>query len=72
MSDSPWRSDFLFARPTFVEGLARILDWGGSLSEFNRSGDADQIAIAMDWRMVGADLRTAITEQLQLPFTTTA
>lgn len=69
MSSAEWSSDFLFARPTLLEGLARILDWGGTLSEFNRHAHADRVAIAMDWRMVGNDVRAGITEQLALPLT---
>ena len=56
-------SDLLFARPSFLEGMARILDMGGTLTEFNRSPDgeaADSLAIASDWYAVGQDLRNAI------------
>jgi hypothetical protein len=70
-----WRSDFLFARPSFIEGLARILDFGGTMTDFNRSVSAeaaDRAAIAMDWRMVGQDIRAGIqagmAKQLKLPF----
>lgn len=28
-------SDFLFARPSFWEGLGRLIDFGGTLTEFN-------------------------------------
>ena len=56
-------SDLLFARPSFFEGVGRILDMGGTLTEFNRSLDgdaADSLAIASDWYAVGQDLRNAI------------
>ena len=33
MSDSL----FLCARPSFVEGMARILDFGGNLDQYNQS-----------------------------------
>jgi hypothetical protein len=68
MKSTPWMSDFLYPRPTFVEGMARILDWGGAMTQFNRFDQADRAAIGMDWRMVGQDLRMAIAEQLKLPF----
>lgn len=52
-------SDFLFAQPSFVEGMARILDFGDSLTEFNRSSRPDTIAIRADWRAVYNDLAKA-------------
>ena len=55
-------SDFLFARPSFLEGIARILDFGNTLNEYNYSQseeDADENALWMDWAMVGSDLRIA-------------
>lgn len=53
----------LFTRPSFLEGVGRILDFGGALSIYNRSltgAVADSRAIASDWRAVGRDLRTAM------------
>jgi hypothetical protein len=60
------RSDFLFARPSFVEGLARMVDVSNSLNTYNvsRSGDeADARAIHQDWKALGHDIRVAL-EQL--------
>jgi len=60
MSDST----FLFARPSFVEGMARLLDFGGSLSEFNSSltpEQADCLALRMDWRLIGQDFQEAVS-----------
>lgn len=57
------RSDFLFASPSFFEGIARILDFGATLNGYNYSQsdeEADEIALRMDWEMVGADLRNAM------------
>jgi len=56
------QSDFLFAQPSFWEGAGRILDFGGFLTEYNRSltpEQADMIATAKDWRAVYDDLWTA-------------
>jgi hypothetical protein len=56
-------TDLLYARPTFVGGIARCLDFGATLREFNSSpnGDqADQVALASDWQAIGDDLRAAI------------
>ena len=56
-------SDFLYARPSFLEGLARIVDLGGAMNEYNASPtgqEADAVAIWMDWAAVGQDIRDAI------------
>lgn len=56
-------SNLLFARPSFVEGMARVLDLAGTLNEYNSSvtpEEADRVALAADWRAVGDDLRNAI------------
>lgn len=54
---------FLFARPSFWEGVARALDLGGTLTQYNRAIDgrqADYLAMKSDWMAVGNDLRTAM------------
>lgn len=56
-------TDYLFARPSFLEGVARIMDIGGTLNEYNLDSDgevADAIAIWSDWAMVGQDMYYAI------------
>ncbi len=56
---------FLFARPSFLEGVARALDLGGTLQEYNSSPSpeqADALALSADWRVVGADLLRAMDE----------
>jgi len=63
MGDMGGYSMFLFARPSLVEGGARILDFGDTLNEYNRSmtpEQADQIAIACDWHRVGLDIAEGI------------
>ena len=58
-------SDFLFARPSFSEGAARILDFGNTLTMYNSSPSgevADEIAIRMDWAAVGFSLYAAMRE----------
>ena len=61
---------FLFSKPSFFEGLARTLDIGNTLNEYNESVTAEQadaIAIYNDWRVVGKDIIIAI-EQIELDF----
>jgi hypothetical protein len=59
------KSDFLFAQPSFWEGMGRLLDFGDFLSEYNTSptGEiADEIALTMDWQAVYGDLWTSLEE----------
>jgi hypothetical protein len=56
-------SDFLFASPSFLEGLARIIDFGNLLEKYNTSSSedaADERAIRADWEAVGNDLYNTI------------
>lgn len=58
-------TDFLFARPSFLEGVARLLDFGGTLRVYNQSQDgqiADYIALASDVQAIGDDMRQAINQ----------
>ena len=58
-------SDFLFARPSFIEGMARLLDLGATLQEYNRSItpiEADARALYNDFRAVGEDMKRAMTQ----------
>ena len=58
-----FRTDFLFARPSFIEGIASVLDLGATLIEYNESKtpeDADYIALKSDWGVIGNDIKNAI------------
>ena len=60
-------TDFLFASPSFLTGMARIFDLAATLERwsYNRSRtgqEADGWAIANDWAVVGQDLKAAIDE----------
>lgn len=53
----------LFARPSFLEGMGRLVDVGGTLTEFNQSATpetADATALASDWRAIGQDFVAAL------------
>ncbi|MBW1999258.1 MAG: hypothetical protein JRJ29_15025 [Deltaproteobacteria bacterium] len=55
--------DFLFARPSFLGGMAKVLDLAGTLNEYNYSPNenlADARALHLDWEAVRLDLMTAI------------
>lgn len=53
----------LFAKPSFIEGMSRVLDLGGTLQEYNSSETeqkADSEELKNDWYAVGDDLRFSI------------
>lgn len=56
---------FLFARPSFLGGVAALVDFGNTLFVYNESvtpEQADYFAVKSDWVAVGNDLRRAIRE----------
>lgn len=56
-------TDLLYARPSFIEGVARIGDFAGGLNEYNVSSDGDEVdrkALESDWRAIGADMWAAL------------
>lgn len=56
-------STFLFAEPSFAEGMARVLDLFGTLNEYNASPTpqhADARALGADWYAVGQTIRDAM------------
>lgn len=55
--------NYLFAEPSFAEGLSRILDLGATLQVYNDSDsidEADLKALSNDWQAVGSDILSAI------------
>ncbi len=57
------RATFLFALPTWQEGAGRLVDFGDSLTEFNRTAapeDPDARATTQDWLAVGDHIRRAL------------
>ncbi|MBI2459265.1 MAG: hypothetical protein HYV53_01795 [Parcubacteria group bacterium] len=60
-----YNSTFLFARPSFVEGMARVIDLGSTMQIYNSSKsekEADVKALKKDWEAVGEDVAYAIKE----------
>lgn len=56
---------YLFARPSFIEGVGRIFDFGNSLNKYNDSeseNEADAKALYSDWVTVGNDMSTAMED----------
>lgn len=59
-------TDFLFAKPSFIGGMASAIDLGGILvSEYNRSNtprEADYRALLADWKTVGKDISSVLDQ----------
>jgi hypothetical protein len=56
-------TDLLYARPSALEGAARLFDIAGTLNKYNISesgAEADARAIRSDWYAVGMDARRAL------------
>jgi hypothetical protein len=57
------RSDFLFAQPNILFGLARFFDFAGVFDDYNRTrneSEADGRATFADWYITGEDLGLAL------------
>ncbi len=57
------QTTFLFASPSFLSGIARILDLGSQFDGYNDSETdetADATALYSDFRMIGQDLQHAM------------
>jgi hypothetical protein len=56
-------TDFLYARPSAIEGVGRILDFFGTMQTYNQSRspeEADAHALRNDFRTIGQDIATAV------------
>jgi len=52
-------TSFLYARPSFLEGVGRVVDFGNALQKYNTSSSsarADERSIRSDWASVGSDM----------------
>lgn len=59
----------LFANPSFIEGMASVLDLGATLHSLYNTSDtdheADTKALFNDWCLVGNDMRISISKYEQ-------
>jgi hypothetical protein len=58
-------TDFLFAQPSLMSGMARTFDLFGLFDSYNQSltgAEADRRALYCDFAMVGQDLISAMNE----------
>ena len=59
---------FLYAVPSFWRGWARIMDFGGTLTDYNISltpEQADYLALQSDWFVIGGDIMDAYQRELE-------
>ena len=58
-AQAPCISSFFFACPSFIEGIARIFDFGNTLQEYNTTltpQQADVLALQADMNVVAGDM----------------
>lgn len=54
------KTDFLCESSSFLAGMGSVLNLRGQTHQYNKSDDADEIALSHDWYMVGQDLSDAL------------
>ena len=57
-----YMTDYLYARPSILEGIGRNIDLFGILNYYNTSPDADKIAIVSDYMAIYNDFYKAYQE----------
>jgi len=63
-----FKSDFLYARPSFISGFARLIDLFGTFDEYNRSPNtviADARALSSDWGIIGIDIAETMDNEIK-------
>lgn len=56
-------SDYLFAQPSFLSGMGRVMDLGGVFDDYNTSeteAEAEERGLRSDWLAVGRDIADAM------------
>lgn len=59
---------FLYSRPTFFEGVARLIDVDGALNAYNTSTsqkEADFKAVYHDWNTIGEDFKKSFEDYVE-------
>lgn len=56
------KTDFLFARPSFLRGVGTVIDLRGRkiYNESETESEADSRAILSDWYTIGEDMKGAL------------
>jgi hypothetical protein len=53
-------TDFLCASSSFLAGMGSVLNVRGQGHKYNESENPDEIAISLDWHLIGQDMRDAL------------
>jgi len=54
-----------FTVPSFLSGIARLLDVGGTFNSFyyiENAEEADSVAIESDWAIIGNDMKNTLAD----------
>ena len=54
------RTDFLLPASSFLTGYGSIINLSGRNYKYNTSENPDQIALSLDWYMVGQDIQDTL------------
>lgn len=61
--ETEFQTGFLFSTPTFFGGAGTVINLAGNYYEFNETTNPDEIAMQNDFRIVGSDLRKALSQE---------
>ena len=56
------KSTNIFRQPSFIKGMARVVDIFGKLDEYKYTTDPDSELIYRDWQVIGEDLQKEINK----------
>ena len=63
-----FRTDFLFAKDSFLSGIGCIFDIGGNFYNYNGSkngNEADYKALQSDWGVIGREIAKTVETETQ-------
>lgn len=63
-----FKTNQMFPRTRFLTGMGSVLNISGNYFNFNYSSneqEADAVAIASDWGMIGQDLKSVLDSELR-------
>lgn len=55
-------TDFLFAKPSVISGIATCVDLYGIYHAYNKTKNPDDVALLMDWITISRDFKNAFNE----------
>ena len=52
--------EHIYSQPSFMRGLARLIDFSGDLDKYKHYEEPDSALLAQDWQTVGRDIQVAL------------